>query len=238
MPVFNIHHITRYEYEKPVKESVNEIRLFGLNCPEQEVLQQEIHITHQPDIQIYKDYYGNKVGLFSIPTAHISLQIESKILVRTIVNNLNPLDADADFDALNMDVADHISLLECRQYEAISKQSAIQEIADEVSIEIFAGNLKQLLLEAPIAEQPIMAIDPGFRSGCKLVVLNSQGDIEVNETIFPFEKQKEAVSNFFNETSTSINSTPAPAKIQPQIEEHEEEDSPSKRNITPKAEKN
>ena len=133
MPVFNIHHITRYEYEKPVKESVNEIRLFGLNCPEQEVLQQEIHITHQPDIQIYKDYYGNKVGLFSIPTAHVSLQIESKILVRTIVNNLNPLDADADFDALNMDVADHISLLECRQYEAISKQSAIQEIADEVS---------------------------------------------------------------------------------------------------------
>jgi transglutaminase-like putative cysteine protease len=133
MPVFNIHHITRYEYEKPVKESVNEIRLFGLNCPEQEVLQQEIHITHQPDIQIYKDYYGNKVGLFSIPTAHISLQIESKILVRTIVNNLNPLDAAADFDALNMDVADHISLLECRQYEAISKQSAIQEIADEVS---------------------------------------------------------------------------------------------------------
>ena len=120
MPVFNIHHITRYEYEKPVKESVNEIRLFGLNCPEQEVLQQEIHITHQPDIQIYKDYYGNKVGLFSIPTAHISLQIESKILVRTIVNTLNPLDAAADFDALNMDVADHISLLECRQYEAIS----------------------------------------------------------------------------------------------------------------------
>ena len=56
MPVFNIHHITRYEYEKPVKESVNEIRLFGLNCPEQEILQQEILITHQPDVQIYKDY--------------------------------------------------------------------------------------------------------------------------------------------------------------------------------------
>lgn len=133
MPVFNIHHITRYEYEKPVKESVNEIRLFGLNCPDQEVLQQDIHITHQPDIQIYKDYYGNKVGLFSIPTAHVSLQIESKILVRTIINNLNPLDATADFDALNMDVADHISLLECSQYEAISKQSEIHEIADEVS---------------------------------------------------------------------------------------------------------
>ena len=73
-----------------------------------------------------------------------------------------------------------------------------KEIADEVSIEIFAGNLKQLLLEAPIAEQPIMAIDPGFRSGCKMVVLNSQGDIEVNETIFPFEKQKEAVSKILN----------------------------------------
>jgi transglutaminase-like putative cysteine protease len=73
------------------------------------------------------------VGLFSIPTAHVSLQIESKILVRTIINNLNPLDATADFDALNMDVADHISLLECSQYEAITKQSEIHEIADEVS---------------------------------------------------------------------------------------------------------
>ena len=57
MPVFNIHHITRYEYEKPVKESVNEIRLFALNCPEQEILQQDIQISNQPDIQLYKDYY-------------------------------------------------------------------------------------------------------------------------------------------------------------------------------------
>jgi len=73
-----------------------------------------------------------------------------------------------------------------------------KEIADEISIEIFAGNLKQILLAAPIEEQPIMAIDPGFRSGCKMVVLNSQGDIEVNETIFPFEKQKEAVSKILN----------------------------------------
>ena len=73
-----------------------------------------------------------------------------------------------------------------------------KEIADEVSIEIFAGNLKQILLAAPIEEQPIMAIDPGFRSGCKMVVLNAQGDIEVNETIFPFEKQKEAVSKILN----------------------------------------
>ena len=73
-----------------------------------------------------------------------------------------------------------------------------KEIADEVSIEIFADNLKQILLAAPIEEQPIMAIDPGFRSGCKMVVLNAQGDIEVNETIFPFEKQKEAVSKILN----------------------------------------
>ena len=133
MPVFNIHHITRYEYEKPVKESVNEIRLFGLNCPEQEILQQEILITHQPDVQIYKDYYGNKVGLFSISGAHKSLQIESKMLVRTIINQTNPLDSEADFEALNIDVADNILLLECRRYDPIHKQAIIEDIATEVS---------------------------------------------------------------------------------------------------------
>lgn len=70
--------------------------------------------------------------------------------------------------------------------------------ADEVSIEVFAQNLKQILLTAPIPEQPILAIDPGFRSGCKIVVLSSTGELLVNETVFPFEKQKEAISKILN----------------------------------------
>lgn len=133
MPVFNIHHITRYEYEKPVKESVNEIRLFALNCPEQEILQQDIQISNQPDIQLYKDYYGNKVGLFSIPFAHTFLQIESKMLVRTIVNHINPAETTADVEDLLADIQDNILLLECKRYDAITKQAIIREIANEVS---------------------------------------------------------------------------------------------------------
>jgi transglutaminase-like putative cysteine protease len=133
MPVFNIHHVTRYEYEKPIKESVNEIRLFGLNCPEQEILQQEIHVTHQPDIQIYRDYYGNKVGIFSIPEPHLSLQIDCKMLVRTIQTKPNAAGSDAGFEALQQEMADRLPLLECSMYHPIANQSVIDEIAGVIS---------------------------------------------------------------------------------------------------------
>jgi uncharacterized protein len=56
---------------------------------------------------------------------------------------------------------------------------------DEEAIEVFAKNLKQLLLAPPLGEKNILAIDPGFRTGCKVVCLNAQGDLVYNETIYP-----------------------------------------------------
>ena len=47
MPVFKIHHITKYEYERPVSESINEIRIYPFQCPEQEVLQHDLLVTGQ-----------------------------------------------------------------------------------------------------------------------------------------------------------------------------------------------
>lgn len=60
-----------------------------------------------------------------------------------------------------------------------------KEKASERSIAVFASNLKQLLLAAPLGEKNVLAIDPGFKSGCKLVCLNQQGQLLYNETIFP-----------------------------------------------------
>ncbi len=57
--------------------------------------------------------------------------------------------------------------------------------ADESAINVFAKNLKQLLLGSPIGEKRVLAIDPGFRSGCKVVCLDAQGDLKYNETIYP-----------------------------------------------------
>ena len=60
-----------------------------------------------------------------------------------------------------------------------------KEKADDSAIQVFSKNLKQLLLGAPLGEKRILAIDPGFRSGCKIVCLSAQGDLEHNETIYP-----------------------------------------------------
>jgi len=63
--------------------------------------------------------------------------------------------------------------------------------ADANSIQVFANNLGQLLLAPPLGEKRILAIDPGFRSGCKVVCLDEKGDLLYNETIYPHAPQKE-----------------------------------------------
>ena len=60
-----------------------------------------------------------------------------------------------------------------------------KEKADETAIQVFAENLKQLLLAAPMGQKRVLAIDPGFRTGCKVVVLSETGALLHNETIYP-----------------------------------------------------
>ena len=68
-----------------------------------------------------------------------------------------------------------------------------KEKADDSAINVFAKNLKQLLLGAPLGEKNILAIDPGFRSGCKIVCLNKQGELVYNETVYPHAPQNDAI---------------------------------------------
>ncbi|MEI9807306.1 MAG: transglutaminase N-terminal domain-containing protein [Bacteroidota bacterium] len=84
MPVFNIHHVTKYEYDRPVKESVNEIRIYPFISPEQEILFHELNITTHPDILLINDYWGNRAGMFNLLSSHQLLVIESKLIVRTM----------------------------------------------------------------------------------------------------------------------------------------------------------
>ncbi len=63
--------------------------------------------------------------------------------------------------------------------------------ADKTAIDVFASNLSQLLLSPPLGEKRILAIDPGFRSGCKIVCLDEKGDLLYNETIYPHAPQND-----------------------------------------------
>lgn len=67
----------------------------------------------------------------------------------------------------------------------------LKQKADQEAIKVFATNLQQLLLEAPLGSLRILAIDPGFKTGCKIVCLDNNGDLLHNETIFPHAPQKE-----------------------------------------------
>lgn len=72
------------------------------------------------------------------------------------------------------------------EFKKISKDKA-----DAASIDVFSQNLRQLLLAAPLGEQAIMAIDPGFRTGCKIACLDKQGQLLYNEAIFPHNSQNQ-----------------------------------------------
>ena len=66
-----------------------------------------------------------------------------------------------------------------------------KQIAEEKSILVFADNLRELLLASPLGEKAILGIDPGFRSGCKIVALNKQGKLLQEAVIYPHEPQKQ-----------------------------------------------
>ena len=68
-----------------------------------------------------------------------------------------------------------------------------KEKADETAIRVFAENLKQLLLAAPMGQKRVLAIDPGFRTGCKVVVLSETGALLHNETIYPHPPKSDTV---------------------------------------------
>ncbi|MFP4557064.1 MAG: Tex family protein [Bacteroidales bacterium] len=68
----------------------------------------------------------------------------------------------------------------------------LKEKADNEAIRVFSDNLRQLLLAAPLGQKNVLAIDPGYRTGCKVVCLDSQGNLKHNETIYPHAPQKES----------------------------------------------
>ena len=87
-------------------------------------------------------------------------------------------------------------------YKRLLKPSMETEIrmeskmkADEDAIKVFADNLKELLLAAPLGQKNVLALDPGFRTGCKLVCLDRQGKLLHNDTIYPNEPQRDVAKS-------------------------------------------
>lgn len=81
MSTYTIQHITEYKYDAPIIDSVNMIKVYPYQSDDQNVISQEVLITNDPLINFYIDYWGNRVGIFSITEPHETIKIDSRIKI-------------------------------------------------------------------------------------------------------------------------------------------------------------
>jgi len=132
MAVFNIHHITKYEYDRPVKESVNEIKIYPYNNPSQHVLYHEISITGQPEVMVVTDYWGNRAGTFNLMPSHIELVIESKLSVQNQPSEQDMTKFSGSFGELQEALKKDLLLFELSMPETPHLQDEIDAITQEI----------------------------------------------------------------------------------------------------------
>jgi transglutaminase-like putative cysteine protease len=130
MAVFNIIHITKYQYNLAIKESINEIRLFPHNFENQDVIQYQLTISQNPNVAITNDYHGNRVGNFNTLEAHTEMTIESRMLVR--VNHSLKIPEIDNTKVSDLNLHNDIYLLRLCYPETISKQDEIDAILKEI----------------------------------------------------------------------------------------------------------
>ncbi len=131
MPVYKIHHVTQYEYDRPVRESVNEIKIYPYSSPEQETLLHEIEITGNPKVEMFTDYWANKGGSFSVLQPHIQLTIESKLVIRTTRSSQLTINFHSGFDELQQEVNNNMLLLGLSEPDHIQSGDQISAIVEK-----------------------------------------------------------------------------------------------------------
>ena len=154
-----------------------------------------------PEAQKYKDYFAISEPLRRI-SSHRLLAIRRAENEGFIRVDISP-DREKSLDKLaylflhaNNDAAYQVELAMEDSYKRLLKPAietefaaSSKEKADTEAIRVFADNLRQLLLESPLGQKRVLAIDPGFRTGCKVVVLSAQGDLLHHTVVFLNTKQ-------------------------------------------------
>ena len=153
-------------------------------------------MENDPDAQNYKDYFAVSEPLKRI-SSHRLLAIRRAEKEGFIRVDISP-DQEKSLDKLahlylraTNDTAYQVELAMEDGYKrllkhAIETEFAAQskEKADAEAIRVFANNLRQLLLDAPLGQKRVLALDPGFRTGCKVVVLSPQGDLLMHTVVY------------------------------------------------------
>ena len=153
----------------------------------------------------YKDYFEHTEKLKRMPSHRILavLRAEREKIIRVDVS----VDKQKAFSALknlfvrgNNQACKQIELAVEDAYKRLLKPSIENEFknlakikADDEAIKVFRSNLRELLLAPPLGKKRVLAIDPGFRTGCKIVTLDEQGNLLHNATIYPFGEKEELI---------------------------------------------
>ncbi len=159
------------------------------------------------DSQKYQQYFEWEEPLHKCPShrllAILRAENEKIVRVKITVPENDALDIiDNVTIKTNVEACtDHMFLAISDAYKRLLAPALSTEVlnqakekADDNAIKVFAQNLKQLLLASPLGQKRILALDPGFKSGCKVVCLDKQGDLLHNENIYPHPPQRETTS--------------------------------------------
>ena len=155
----------------------------------------------EPEAQKYKDYFAISEPLRRI-SSHRLLAIRRAENEGFIRVDISP-DREKSLDKLahiflrsNSEASYQVELAMEDSYKRLLKPAietefaaSSKEKADAEAIRVFADNLRQLLLESPLGQKRVLALDPGFRTGCKVVVLSAQGDLLHHTVVFLNTKQ-------------------------------------------------
>lgn len=159
---------------------------------------------NEDDAQKFKQYFDWAEPISKIPShrllAMLRAETEGFVKLNIDIENQEAIDfIENEIIKANNDTTEHIELAIKDSYKRLLEPAISNETlqdakakADIKAIDVFAGNLSQLLLAPPLGEKRILAIDPGFRSGCKIVCLDEKGDLLYNETIYPHQPQNES----------------------------------------------
>jgi len=161
------------------------------------ILQAKVVEKKKAAAQKYKDYFDFSQPVKYLPSHRVLalLRAEKEGFLKLKID-VGAMEAQQKLHKIfiksNGQAAEQIELAIKDAYKRLLSPSLETELrkdaktkADEEAIGIFSNNLKQLLMAAPLGSKRVMALDPGFRTGCKLVCLDAQGDLIYNSTIFP-----------------------------------------------------
>ncbi len=163
-------------------------------------------LKDDPKAQKYQQYFEWSEPLCKAPShrllammrAHNEGMIKYKISLNETDEQIVLEHIDKTIIKRDDEAAHHLQLAIDDSYKRLLQPAIATEIlnqaiekADAIAIQVFSENLRQLLLASPLGEKRVLAIDPGYASGCKVVCLDEKGDLLYNETIFPHPPQKD-----------------------------------------------